>query len=392
MHTAIAEVERWPERRVQLLHHNDSDGLTSAAVLTRAFERAGLAVDRVCLEKPYPAVLRRVLEPSGRILVFTDFAGRIAPLIAELNRGRNLVLILDHHKATATAAPHVHLLDPELFGLRGDRDITASTTCLLFARTWDAANEDLAAVAIVGAVGDRFFVSGRLVGANREAALELAARGGLEIESGEDGERYWLLRGGGRVAVEGRARELDTQGGAGYGGGGPEMGIRVCLEGPSAESESMLVRLRAIQEHAFDGELRRLRSGGLAMTPHLQWIHVHDRFAPMGVKMIGAFLDEIKNGGDVDPRRYLAGFQAIPSAVPGVGDFEPAEVKVSMRVSDAMAEGIRAGRVLGLDVLLPEATARVGGFADACHSLTAATTVPIGAEARLIDEMERILG
>jgi len=392
MRTAIAEVEGWPERRVQLLHHNDSDGLTSAAVLTRAFERAGFAVDRVCLEKPYPAVLRRVLEPSARLLVFADFAGRIAPLISELNRGRNLVLILDHHKATATPDPLVHLLDPELFGLRGDRDITASTTCLLFARTWDAANGDLAAVAIVGAVGDRFFVDGRLVGANRETALELAARGLLEIETGEDGERYWLLGRGDRIAVDELARELDTLGGAGYTGGGPEMGIRVCLEGPSAESVSMLARLRAIQERAFAGELRRLRSGGMKVTPHLQWIHVHDRFAPMGVKMIGAFLDEIKNLSDLDPRRYLAGFQAIPSAVPGVGDFELAEVKVSMRVSDAMAEGIRAGRVLGLDVLLPEATARVGGFADACHSLTAATTVPIGSEAGLIDEMERILG
>jgi len=52
---------------------------------------------------------------------------------------------------------------------------------------------------------------------------------------------------------------------------------------------------------------------------------------------------------------------------------------------------IRAGRAVGLDVLLPEATSRVGGFSDACHSLTAATTVGVGEEERLIDEMEKIL-
>jgi hypothetical protein len=46
---------------------------------------------------------------------------------------------------------------------------------------------------------------------------------------------------------------------------------------------------------------------------------------------------------------------------------------------------------MGLNVLLPEATGRLGGFSDACHSLTAATTVAIGREARLIDEMESIL-
>ena len=107
--------------------------------------------------------------------------------------------------------------------------------------------------------------------------------------------------------------------------------------------------------------------------------------------MIGAFLDGVKNTLDVDPEKYLAGFQMIPSEVPGIGAFDFGAVKVSMRVSDLMGEGIRSGRVLGLDVLLPQATARVGGFSDACHSLTAATTVPIGSEERLIDEMEMIL-
>jgi hypothetical protein len=46
---------------------------------------------------------------------------------------------------------------------------------------------------------------------------------------------------------------------------------------------------------------------------------------------------------------------------------------------------------LGLDILLPEATGKLGGFSDACHTLTAATTVAIGKEAQLIEEMEKIL-
>ena len=46
---------------------------------------------------------------------------------------------------------------------------------------------------------------------------------------------------------------------------------------------------------------------------------------------------------------------------------------------------------MGLDTFLPEATGRIGGFSDACHSLTAATTVAVGKEQALIDEMENIL-
>ena len=79
MEAAIAEIDRWPDKRVQVLHHNDADGLSSGAILTRAFERRGYAVRRVCLEKPYPIVLERIFEQRDRLIVLTDFAGRISP-------------------------------------------------------------------------------------------------------------------------------------------------------------------------------------------------------------------------------------------------------------------------------------------------------------------------
>ncbi len=56
-----------------------------------------------------------------------------------------------------------------------------------------------------------------------------------------------------------------------------------------------------------------------------------------------------------------------------------------------MEEEIRSGRSMALNILLPEATNKLGGFSDACHSLTAATTVAIGMEEALIEEMENIL-
>jgi hypothetical protein len=391
MEAAIEEVERWPERRVQILHHNDADGLSSGAILTRAFERRGFEALRVCLEKPYPAVLERIFEAEGRLIILADFAGRIAPLISELNRGKNLVLILDHHKAEAPTDERVHLLDPEVFGLRGDRDITASTTCYLFARTMDFDNRDLVRVATIGAVGDRFFVGGRLAGPNREAALETRRQGLLEIEERDEGEDYFLVSDDGRLAVEEIARELDTLGGAGYHEGGPEVGIELCLSGRSADSVAMVSRLRETQDRAFAGERGRILESGWKRTSHIQWIHVHDRFMPMGVKMIGAFLDSIRNSDLVDPRCYLAGFQNVPNEIPGIGSFSFDQAKVSMRVADPMEDAIRNGAVLGLDTLLPEATDRVGGFSDACHSLTAATTVPLGREEDLIEELERVL-
>ena len=196
-----------PEKAVQVFHHNDSDGITSGAILTCAFERQGFAVRRFCLEKPYPAVLAKVYEQADKILVFADFAGRIAPLLSELNQGRNLTLILDHHVAAASTDPRVINLDPDLFGLKGDRDISGSTTCYLFARTLDPANRDLAHIAAVGAVGDGFFVDGALVSENRDVALEAARQGLIEIRQQGTGEQY-LLNNPTRPAARHRSRRL----------------------------------------------------------------------------------------------------------------------------------------------------------------------------------------
>ena len=391
MEHAIQEVRQWPEKTVQVFHHNDSDGLSSGAILTRALERQGLKVRRFCLEKPYPAVLKKVYEQEGGLLIFADFAGRIAPMLSELNRGRNLTLILDHHVAEASTDPRVLNLDPDLFGLKGDRDISASTTCYLFARTMDPVNRDMAHIAAVGAVGDGFFVDGRLVSQNREVALEAVQQGLLEIRKTENGEQYLLTGPKGQISCIEQGDYLDVLGGVGYYKKGPDVGVRVCLEGVSSESDRMVDELKAVRTKIFDEEITRLQAGALKKAPHIQWFHVEKRFFPMGVKMIGAFCDAIKDSNLIDPLKYLAGFQIIPDEIPGFGAIRFNEVKISMRVSPYMEGEIRSGKAMGLNILLPEATERLGGFSDACHSLTAATTVAIGKEEKLIEEMEKII-
>jgi len=391
MEKAIREVKQWPEKAVQVFHHNDSDGLSSGAILTCAFERQGFKVQRFCLEKPYPAVLKKVYEQEGRILVFADFAGRIAPMLSELNKGRNLTLILDHHVAEASTDSRVHNLDPDLYGLKGDRDISGSTTCYLFARTLDSANRDMAHIATVGAVGDGFFVDGQLVSQNREVAMEAVQQGLIQIRKNETGEQYLLTSSRGEIPCIEFGDYLDVLGGVGYYQKGPEMGVRVCLEGLSPESDRMVEELKATRTKIFNEEIARLQTGDMKKSPHIQWFHVEKRFFPMGVKMIGAFCDAIKDTNLVDPLKYIAGFQIIPDEIPGFSDLTFNGVKISMRVSPYLEGEIRSGRVMGLNILLPEATNRLGGFSDACHSLTAATTVTIGKEEKLIEEMEKII-
>lgn len=391
MDRAIQEVMGWPNQVAQIFHHNDADGLCSGAILTKVFERQGFEVRRSCLEKPYPEVLKKVFEQGGGLFVFADFAGRIAPLLSQLNRGRNLTLILDHHAAEASTDPKVYNLAPDLYGLKGDRDISASTTCYLFAKTFDSANQDLAHIAALGAVGDQFFVGGRLVSENREATKEAVHQGSMEIKELENGELYFIKSGDDWIPCDELSAYLSLLGSAGYYKNGPEMGIRVCLARTSPDSDRMVKVLKAERTKVFEEEMEKLKGGTLKKSHHIQWFHVQDRFYPMGVKIIGAFCHTIRNSNFVDSGKYIAGFQLIPPDIPGFGNIISNEVKISMRVPKYLEGEIRAGRAMGLDVLLPKATDRLDGFSDACHSLTAATTVAVGKEERLIYEMEKIL-
>jgi single-stranded-DNA-specific exonuclease len=191
-------------------------------------------------------------------------------MLSDLNKGRNLTLILDHHVAEASTDPRVHNLDPDLFGLKGDRDISGSTTCYLFALTLDPVNRDMAHIAAVGAVADGFFVDGALVSQNREVAMEAVQQGRMEIRKHETGEQYLLTSSKGQIPVLELGDYLDLLGGVGYYQKGPDMGVKVCLEGVSPESDRMVEELKGIRTKLFNEETLRLKAGALKQEPHIQ--------------------------------------------------------------------------------------------------------------------------
>lgn len=391
---AVEAMEDYDSRDVVLLHHNDTDGLSSAAVLLSAFAGCGYATESYSLEKPYPQVLEKIFQSQGRIIVFSDFAGKIAPLIAKLNRKRNLVLIIDHHPAEESGDEWVLVLDGMLFGLKGDLDISASATAYLFAGALleyhGLEGSSLSHLGVLGAVGDGFLLDGSLTGVNRDLLTEALGLGLMRVEESEQGERYFITISGREYPALELCGILDTLGGVGYYENGPEMGIDLCLKGMDERVREYAESLREKQESLFSEEIGRLRKQ-INRTEHIQWFDVEDRFQPMGVKMIGVFCTIIKDMDFVDKEKYIAGFQRVPDRVPGFGTLDFHSSKISMRVSREMTDRIRLGEAPGLNSILPEATEALGGFSDACHSLSAATTIESGREDELIQEVERVL-
>lgn len=372
---------------VVVVHHNDADGLCAGAILLDLFESLGKKPKSYCIEKVHPAIIEKIHERKGDLIVYTDLGGLVSDLIAATDRGRNLVVILDHHPARVSKG--VLLIDPELFGVSGDLFISASTLTYLFARSFGVEKPRLAEVAVIGSVGDYHDRSGGILGYDRQALHDAVDMGKARIEIQKSREVYYL------ESFNAYAHELadilTTLGSVGYYSGDFKLGLEMCREGVSERAIARAEELRKLRDSKFKEEIQRLKDGELKKERHIQWFSVEDRFAPMGVKVIGLFCHLIKDMSFVSYDKYLAGFQYFVPEIPGLGKINWQGVKVSMRAPEYLERKVLSGEFIGLDVVLPEATSKVNGIADATHKVAAASLIEKGREAELVQEMERII-
>lgn len=378
---------------VTIVHHNDADGLSSAAVLQVALSRANFLVRRICIERVHPPVVARIHEQFPSTILYVDLGGQAAPVISEANHGRRFTIILDHHHPQEATDPEVLNITTEFFGLSGDMDIAASTAAYFFAKELDEGNHDLAYLGVLGAVGDCHERDGRLIKENREALIKAMEQGHVEIvEKAGDKEQYVLTRFGDPIPMAPFAASLTTLGGAGYYVGGADLGVRMCIEGPFPKAQQNLDELKRIEQRAYKKVVTRLKREGFRETKHIQWFMVGEDFAPMGVKIIGEFCWDIRDADFVDQEKYIVGFQIMDREVPGVGTFDWSLVKVSMRLPSPLEKKILVDHTMpGLSYLVPEAAKEVDGSIDACHDYCAATLISIGREEDLIVAMEELV-
>lgn len=378
---------------VIILHHNDADGLASAAVLKLAFSRANFSVDTIALERLHPPIVERIHSTFHATIIYSDLGGKAAPMISDINKGRELTMIIDHHPAEKAPDPRVHNLSTELYGISGEDEISAATAAFIFAQTLNMQNKDLAYLGVIGAIGDSHDRSGKLVSENRKALLQAVENKDIKVKDSNQGdeESYGLLRFGTQIPISKFATSLTILGAAGYYSGGPSLGIKTCLEGPSKKYRTKLNNLEEIKEQLFNQALEQLGEKGLNQANHIQWFNVGTDFNPMGVKMIGEFCMNIRNEQFIDSDKYIAGFQDMGRRIPGLGDFDWNLSKVSMRVPSPLEERIVAKQMPGLAFILPEAAEVVGGSIDACHNYAAASLIPKGFEEELIKEMDKLI-
>jgi hypothetical protein len=242
-------------------------------------------------------------------------------------------------------------------------------------------------------VGDELDREGSLVKENREALLDAVEQGQVRIDVNAQGkEIYSRTLFGDVVPMAPLAIAVTTFGGVGYYADGPDLGVRVCLEGLFPEAKRRLDDLRQVQQTAYRETTARLMRDGFRETKHIQWFTVGDGFSPMGVKIIGEYCWDIRNESFLNPEKYIVGFQNMAPEVPGVGSFDWAQTKASMRLPTPLEHKVLIDRSMpGLSYLVAEAARQVGGSIDACHDYTAATIVDIGQEKALVMAMDELV-
>ncbi|WP_121820926.1 single-stranded-DNA-specific exonuclease RecJ [Halostella salina] len=167
---------------VLLASHIDADGLTSAGIAATALERAGIPFESVFSKQLDETEIASIAATDYDTVLFTDFGSGQLGIIADHEaKGDFTPVIADHHRP-ADAETEFHL-NPLLFGLDGASELSGAGASYVLARALEPEtgdNRDLAALAVVGAVGDMQATDGELVGANAEIVAEGEAAGVLD--------------------------------------------------------------------------------------------------------------------------------------------------------------------------------------------------------------------
>lgn len=156
-----SEIKKY--RSALIVSHIDADGLASAAIMSRALERARINFSYKIAKKLDDKALKEIADQNPELVVFTDLGSGVQAKIAEHKLN---AIVIDHHQPKGSGISKFHL-NPHLLGLNGSSDLSGAGASYLVAR-FMGNSDDLVALAIVGAVGDlQDSKDNMLVGVNR---------------------------------------------------------------------------------------------------------------------------------------------------------------------------------------------------------------------------------
>jgi len=380
--SAVTAVRESANREAVVLHHDEADGLTSAALAKLALSNLGLETRLICMDKLYPEVVRDIESGRPRVVAYVDLGSGHVDWLVEANSSKGLVLVLDHHDTTSIQNPLLYNLNPELYGFSGEKDASSATVAYLFCKTVDPGLSNYAHLATIGSLE----IPGETQGLNLIAVNDAKERG-LVRDSGKGDLK---IQAKGMNLSRTRASSLlNVLGSVGYYRKGPEMGIEACTTGFTDQTMAMAKEFEEERKQANRKMLATIGKDGLSQKKNIQWFHAHDNYKGMGGKVVGSFCSYLRYQRGVNPVKYLIGMMNVPADIPGWRKLSSSVVKVSGRAPQILTSLIEKGKKPSLSKILPESCSKVGGFGDG-HSVAASGVFPVGKEEMFVDEIDRL--
>jgi RecJ-like exonuclease len=179
---------------VPIISHLDADGISACAILNRAFMREGIPFQNTILPQLTENDIIALKDHEEPLLCFTDFGSGQVELIRKHLPDKK-ILILDHHelptsetqKFTQGTLPsfetdHITHVNPHFFDIDGGSEISGSGVVYLFAKALDKENQDMAHIAVVGALGDVQEKDGALISMNKLILDDALESGRMEVK------------------------------------------------------------------------------------------------------------------------------------------------------------------------------------------------------------------
>lgn len=174
---------------VFVVAHIDADGISAAAIAAITLDRLGKK-RRIGFYPKFDGDATDAVNSAPESLVWiVDLGSGYLSTIEKDN-----VLITDHHvperewrkgQTQLSSFNTIIHVNPHIFGFDGSAEISGAGVTYLVSRAVDAANSDLAYLAVIGACGDlQDSRESGLIGINREILNDAVATGGIEIAYG----------------------------------------------------------------------------------------------------------------------------------------------------------------------------------------------------------------
>jgi RecJ-like exonuclease len=147
-------LEASKDKPVRVISHYDTDGITSAAVLTKTLKRLDKKFSVKIVKGLDGDIIAKELKRQPKeIILFSDLASGSLEYFKD---AKEPVFIIDHHEIDSSKLDEkIKIINPHLTDSQKDNEATGAGLCYLFAKAISTNNQDLSPLAIIGMIGDR---------------------------------------------------------------------------------------------------------------------------------------------------------------------------------------------------------------------------------------------